>query len=441
MMDVFLINSPSIAVQNNVHEFTKRGYNVDKEITRQLDLVCKQILEDIPAAKSIILTGGFARGEGAVKIKGREVYPFNDYDITVVAESPMSKERIDEVAVNAAGKLGLRGIEYFYAFKKDEQELEKNFYIDLKVVTPRELMKMPPRIRNYELRNHGLVLYGQDLKGLIPDFSLKDIPHSEGAKLLLDRMSQLAEYFSIRGEYDDYVLTYMIQQAYTACCTTLLLVSGKYEIGYEKSMNIFFETYKSDFPELYEKIPDLHKQIKKYVEWKRKPDKLPDKNVEAAWFRARSDLFEAAMFFFGKFLGEEIKDLKDFKKAILKMGWKFHRPFLECKLNGLARVLHPLAVFYLKYKYFKRVRRQRGRFFGVFLSFKSPDELIFSAVPLVLMCLEKKDGKFIVDEKMHDEAVKLLKNIYPLRKKLEDWDDLTLYYAEAYIAFFMQKLG
>ena len=149
----------------------------------------------------------------------------------------------------------------------------------MKCDTPSDLKKLLPRIRTYELKNHSLLLYGENFRNLIPEYDLKDVSLSEGAKLLLDRMSQMIEYYSIEDKHDEDFLNYIIQQTYAACCTALLQLSGKYQIGYNKSMEILNQTYKKDFPELYKKIPNLHLKIKEFIKWKINPEKLPFKNI------------------------------------------------------------------------------------------------------------------------------------------------------------------
>ena len=99
----------------------------------------------------------------------------------------------------------------------------------------------------------------------------------------------MIEYYSTQGRYEKENLTYFIQQAYTACCTALLLLSRKYQIGYKKSMEIFKKTYEKDFPELYSKLPDFHKKIEYYVEWKINPQKNLPKNIEKEWFISREN--------------------------------------------------------------------------------------------------------------------------------------------------------
>ena len=272
----------------------------DKKIEGDMKLICEEIRRKIPRVISIILTGGFSRGEGPVKREKGKFYPYNDYDIQVISDTKLDKDKIDKISNEISKKLGYRGIEYFYCFKKSEQRMKKNFYVDLKCNTPSELKRFLPRIRYYELRNHSRVLYGKDIRFLIPDYKLKDIPLAEGAKLLLDRLSQLISYYSKNGNYENEFLYYVIQQAYAACCTSLLLLSGEYKIGYRKSMEILKKTYEKDFPELYKKIPNLSAKVEEFIKWKINPAKLKC-NIQEEWFAAKENVLEVCKYFFSKF--------------------------------------------------------------------------------------------------------------------------------------------
>jgi len=415
---------------------------VNKEIERHLKIICNVILSEIPNVRSIVLTGGFSRGEGPVKVKDKKIFPYNDYDIEVITDKPINGKVIDEVAIKAAKKIGLRGIEYFYSFKKEEQTLDHFFYVDLKCISIKQLKKLMPRLRYYELKNSSKVLYGEDLRRLIPEYKISDIPFSEPAKILLDRMSQMMEYYSTEKKYDEEVLTYFIQQAYAACCTALLMLSRRYKPGYEYCMKTFFKSYKKDFPELYEKVPKLHYHIKKFITWKIKPDKLPA-DSEKAWFECQREIFEVAKYFFSKFLNKKIKSLDNLSKAIKNMSKEYYLPYMRAFLknkfeiksnliNGIALALLP---WFFKLKYYLRLKEMKITYPRVFFNKSSPDLIIFASVPYLLLAINK--DKIVNKEKLK-KGINLLKKVYPVKGK--NWEEISLDYANAYISFFLQKI-
>ncbi len=433
-------------------KYTKMKYTISKEadekIGNDLKIICEEIRKKIPDTITIILTGGFSRGEGAVKIENGKVFPSNDYDIQVISRTKVSKDKADKISVEISEKLGYKGIELFYPFKKEEQKLKENFYIDLKCDTPNELRALLPRIRTYELKNNSLILYCRDLRNLrdlrdlrhlIPDYKIKDIPLSEGAKLLLDRMSQMIEYYSNEGKYENEFLTYIIQQAYASCCTSLLLLSGKYKTGYKKSAGILKQTYKKDFPELQKKIPDLDKKIEQFTKLKLK--KLPNKYVKKEWFTARKNIIEVSKYFFSRFLNKKITSLDELSEGILNMRKEFYSPYIKSivknkiKINieGLSCLLLPGVSLVLKYKYYQRLKKlginKPAVLFG-----KSPDLIIFSSLIFLIGSMTMEG----VDAKMLKKGQSILREVYPSNGK--NWEEASLDYANAYIAFFLQKI-
>jgi hypothetical protein len=414
----------------------------DEKVQKDMKIICEEIKKNIKETESIILTGGFSRGEGPVKKIGEKFYPYNDYDIQIISGRKVSKEEIDRISNEISKKLKYKGIENFYPFKKEEQKLKDNFYLDLKCDTISELKNLLPRIRTCELKNNSAILYGKEVRNCIPDYQIKDIPLSEGAKLLLDRMSQMIEYYSVERKHDKEFLTYIIQQAYAACCTSLLLLSGKYEIGYKKSMEILKRTYKSDFPELYSKIPELSSKIEQFILWKINPQKLPNSNVEEEWFVAKYNILEVSKYFFSKFLHKKIENTDELASAILGMRKEFYSPYLKEMIKRKIKLGIPLwkskllsngVSIVLNKKYNQRLK-EMGIQFKTSM-FKSPDLVIFSSLIYFISSINRGNR---IEERELNEGEKILSLVYPVEGK--NWEDISIDYANAYIAFFLQKI-
>jgi len=418
----------------------------DKKVEQDMKIICQEILEKISRENvySILLTGGFARGEGAIKIEKEKIFPYNDYDIQIISEKETSKNEIDKISGEISEKLGYRGIGNFYPFKKENQKAKENFYLDLKCNSKESLKKMLPRIRTYELRNESKILYGEEkwgeLRELIPNYKLEDIPLSEGAKLLLDRLSQMIEYYSTEKRHENEFLTYIIQQAYTACCTSLLFLKKKHQIGYKKAMEILKENYRQDFPELYEKIPNLDKKIEEFVNWKLDKKKPKKKNIEEEWFICKESLLEVCKYFFSRFLNKKIDSIEQLSKAIASMKKEFYSPYISAmrkhKIRGMKGVDNLLGFLLVpilfRYKYNQRLK-ELGIDFKT--KSKSPDLQIFSSLIYIADSI-KMENK--VDEIMLGKGKERLSKIYPV--KGNNWEEISTDYANAYIAFFLQKI-
>jgi len=65
---------------------------VNKKIQCDLDYICSKVKRLLGNnLHSILLCGGFGRGEGSVTITGSMVHIVNDYDFTVVFNAPSNK--------------------------------------------------------------------------------------------------------------------------------------------------------------------------------------------------------------------------------------------------------------------------------------------------------------------------------------------------------------
>jgi len=418
--------------------YTILGGEIDKKIQNKLDVVVNSIRQKIPSTISIILAGSFGYGQGPVKVEKDKIYPFNDFDIYVISSHRVNKKLFDDIATEIAQELNLKGINYFYNFSKEEQKLKENFYIDLKVYTLDDWKNLVPRLRYYKLRENTKVLWGKDIRDLAPNFSLKQIPDAEIIKILLDRVSQLIEYYSDDdSKYCDDYLTYIIQQAYAGCLTAILFPLEKYQPRYIDSVKILSGIYKESA--LSKKLPDLEKRIYKVIEWRMNPQILPNKDIKKSWRVCANDILEVLNYTIGNFVNREIDNLDELSRVIRKMSKYYHRPYLnelirqrlKIKMDFLSCfLLLPLNIFF-KYKYFLRVKKISGKFYWrIFFNPDLPDLKIFSIAPLLLSV---KINNYNLDRTRSE-----LKKIYPVQGK--DWDEVSIDYANVYIAFFLQKL-
>ena len=70
---------------------------IAKRINGDLSIIQQIILENFNDVESIILAGGFGRGEGSVLIHKEEVQPINDYDLYVITKFDNQKNIINKV--------------------------------------------------------------------------------------------------------------------------------------------------------------------------------------------------------------------------------------------------------------------------------------------------------------------------------------------------------
>jgi len=172
----------------------------------------RQIVEGVraadPAARAVILTGGFARGEGSAWGEA----PLNDYDLVVVRASPLPRPRL-------------------YAKLTHRLEEKLGLHVDLLPVWQGRLARVEPKIFWYETRGWGRVLWGPPdlLITALPPMRAEELPLEEGVRLLYNRAAGLLLAYPGPGKPFEPQLTLI--QASKACLAAgeaLLVSEGKY---------------------------------------------------------------------------------------------------------------------------------------------------------------------------------------------------------------------
>jgi hypothetical protein len=136
-----------------------------RRIGEDLALAVAAVRGADPGLRSLVLTGGFARGEGMVSHGA----PQNDYDFVAVRSGP----RVDYEALRRLleGELGL--------------------HVDLARVSPARLPWVRPSVFWYETALRGRVLWGEDLLDRIPVRTPARLDRAEGLRLLVNRAAGL----------------------------------------------------------------------------------------------------------------------------------------------------------------------------------------------------------------------------------------------------------
>jgi hypothetical protein len=171
-------------------------------------------------ARAIVLTGSLSRGETTLQRDGFMWRVLGDATFLIVFDRPV------ELNVTML-----------------EQEIHRSLLeqgISCKVVvvtsTAANLRAMKPHIYAYELKERGLVLWGdKNALRLIPAFGASEIPKEDGWWLLCNRMIEQIETAAVTGAFDDNstAVRYRIAKLYLAMAACYLLVTGKYEPSYE----------------------------------------------------------------------------------------------------------------------------------------------------------------------------------------------------------------
>lgn len=172
-----------------------------ERIRHDLAEVVAAVRDADPALRSLVLTGGFARGEGTVL----DGVPQNDYDFVAVRGLGRPREPYPAIADRLGRLLGL--------------------HVDLAAVPAWRLRRAPASIFWYETALRGRVLWGEDLLHRIPIRNPADLDPGEGLRLLGNRAAGLLLATEVE---DGYAVRLQAAKALLAALDVHLLAAGEF---------------------------------------------------------------------------------------------------------------------------------------------------------------------------------------------------------------------
>ena len=200
---------------------------------------------------SLILYGGFGRGEGSVVVDGDNIRPLNDYDFFAVSRYPLPN---------------------YLSFRKFIQGLDSRvsgYTIDVMIRPLWFIKRRHMSVFYYELKNSGKVLWGMDVLSHLPEIDPNKIPLSDGICTLFNRLMSLMEAY---GVVDRKLIIYQCNKAVLTCMEILLLKAGRYHWSYKERLSIFKSIFEKSFPELFKDLPGFIDMAERATQFKLFPD-------------------------------------------------------------------------------------------------------------------------------------------------------------------------
>ncbi len=217
-------------------EIQMRPSSDDLETARQIIVsessrLCAAAVGD--CARAIVLTGSMSRGETTLKRDGAIWRVLGDATFLVVSDDPIE----------------LRVVELEQKIERALLHLGVKCKIVVVTATTASLRKMRPHIYAYELRERGIVVWGdKEVLRQMPRFTAADIPTEDGWWLLCNRMIEQLESAAKEPALDDNctAVRYRIAKLYLAMAACYLLAVGRYEPSYRDRAARLRELAQSD---------------------------------------------------------------------------------------------------------------------------------------------------------------------------------------------------
>ena len=116
--------------------------NILKEKTSILAKGIVSAMQEPPQA--IYLVGGYGRGEGAWYEDQSGIHPYNDFDLAVITDKPLSHNKTEILRKELAKEVGIK-------------------WVDIDYYSIATLQSLTPTIHNVDLLEGGSLIYGEDV--------------------------------------------------------------------------------------------------------------------------------------------------------------------------------------------------------------------------------------------------------------------------------------
>lgn len=311
----------------NMGKYTEYGGKVDEYIQKNyLDKIIRSFVRDSNPI-SILLFGGFGKGEGSVQIINGKPVPFNDFDFYIVTEKKLNDEELNKISINASKEIDMGGLEIAY-FPEEGYDANKYFHVDVRCLPVNKMKKLMNIQRYYELKYGSQVIYGKNIIDEIKDIKGESLPDSDGLRNLFNKLHTML--LGLQKDYNDdqkKIRIFWSYKCYLSICESLLILNKKFAPTAKERSEIFSKIYKESFSDLYKEIPDLTDKVKKAVNFKLKPNFNED--AEKLWKNALKDILIVFEYYI-----KEISGIYDIDKAINeKLPYFYFEPFLKDKIG------------------------------------------------------------------------------------------------------------
>lgn len=391
----------------------KADKKIENDIKKIKEIIVKELNPD-----AIILFGGFGRGEGSFELKNGKIIPLNDYDLYVVTRKKIPDKRLEEIGRKCSEAIGKGGGEFVEDYWKIYDK-NKYFHVDLRWLDYNKLGKLKKINRTYELKYGSNLIYGEDIRKKIKDFS---VPLSEAFRYLINPACHLLLVMDerrLKGKFigdEKFYMQHHIVKTYLAIASSLIISAGEFKANYRETVKECERIYGQKFPELIKRIKEALKlKIFSYKQLK---------DLKKRWFEARNDLTFTLKYISEKHLKIKVEKVDDLTKKVYgKLPYVFFTPYLPLP-EFLARIAFP-SQYFLNLLYFLRTGNYK-----VLLGWKDVGLRIMISAFLLLNAIDKP---YLINPAY--ENIKTFSDV-----KSKSWKDLRIALLYAFNKYFSQKL-
>ncbi len=384
-----------------------------------MEIVIEETRRAVGGVNSIILAGGFGRGEGTVrKLPDGSYVPMNDYDLYVVTNIKVPYEVFKTLERQLARKIGVD--------------------IDMKIIRTCRLKYLIPDMFTFELKETSRVIWGKDLRAQI-QVEKSDVPLCAGLNTLFIETLALIMNFDPRYLTGEPVpskkapmFDYVCSKVFVEICNALSLLGDFYDPSLLKRANLFSRRYEAVFPELSKMLPDLPSKVKYHTDLKLTNPNFGAGDLMERWLDARVALEHTLRYFVSKVLHKPPDAQKELSRFLIAnrrklasfyfehyIRYAFNRMRLPTK-SILEKFADPAVRIYENLRYSRNCYHSHGRLFlAPLLRFESPLMNVYVCAASLLFSIEENSR---VNTALLDDACRLMRLICPC--EAAEWSGL-----------------
>ena len=386
---------------------------IDQQIHSQLKLVTDAILKKVSDVSSIMLTGGFGRGEGSVIIRNGKIIVLRDFDIVLLMQRKMPSSSLHQL-IEEVNDILCHESSSKIRFER------LSFSVSILQFTLDEILHFPD-IKTYDLKARSIILYGQDIRDRI-NFESIDIPPICIARIFFHNMMGLMEFFSpkfldsVPHEFNKLNLVLECAKTYLNIGSLLTLMIGEYKPTYAERSEVIKNKHETISQFLGQKIPDLSNKITFFTDLKLHPNEKIIDNIDAIdlWFDARENLRVVFEYYINHYFqvpntSNLIESCKKWYGHMTENGLdpyisSYVRTTLGIDIKFLTRFL---GYFYRRYSAFSFLKgsHKLQKSFRLSLLKEFPLFKIYCSMPLLLYSLDRNGN---LDKKLFDAFIKAI---------------------------------
>ena len=402
--------------------YTLYNKQVDNLINKKLEMVVDVLKDSTPNVCSIILAGGYGKGEGIIKKTSNKIELVSDFDIFVITDSRLSNKIMKHI---------------YQKIKKKISHYDEEIEIDVRYFEKNKLKKVAPILRFYDLKYASKVIYGDDVRGLIPIPKEQNLPVYEGVRLLFNRIGFFAEWFSLKeiktaDKKLKHELVMESTKTYSICCQALNILMRDYQPKLIDCINGMNMKLNKTYPEFYNKNKELVNKICYFTKIRLKYDEDKINNIEnpeKLWLDSIADLLIITKFFLEQFAG--INGWDEAYKKVSKIYLKEHVDYISSKRwhikisNFLFNLLSTIYQARANMSWFFKVLYNNKKFYLKALAdYRDPVIKIYFSGLFAMLSIKSNR----INKNYFDKSVYYLKKAYPFCLKgkddLEQFDSL-----------------